>query len=280
MVLALLGIASVVLLSISYNVYGKFIAKEVGLDDSKLTPAHCQKDGVDFCPTKRFYLFSQHFSAIAAAGPIAGPILACSMWGYLPCLLWIILGVVSIGAVHDFLSLTVSVRNGGVSIAEITKIELGSNAGTAMLTFIWLSLCYVIVAFTDITAASFVGISEELEGAAIAFNPGGAVAMAAVIYLAVSLIMGLVEHFLKPRLTIITMIFVPLSFLAVWLGTKFSTVFLFDAKTWCIAILIYCLIASMLPVWMLLQPRGYLGGFIPTRPLQSERLACCLAIMR
>jgi len=260
--LAALALGVFILLVVAYNGYGKFMSAQLELDDQKITPAHSQKDGIDFVPTKRFYLFAQHFSAIAAAGPIAGPIMACMMWGYLPCLLWIAVGVVLIGAVHDFLSLTVSVRHGAVSIAKVAKTHLGDRAGLAMMAFIWLALIYVIVAFTDITAASFVGKTEELEGLDLLFNPGGAVAASALIYLSLSLIMGLVERFLKPKLLVTTLIFVPLTFVAVWLGTQFSTLLIFDAKTWCVAILLYCLVASMLPVWLLLQPRGYLGGFI------------------
>ncbi len=262
MMLAALAIGILALLVLSYNAYGKFLSKQLELDDQTVTPAHSHKDGIDFVPTKRFYLFGQHFSAIAAAGPIAGPIMACVLWGYLPCLLWIAVGVVLIGAVHDFLSLTISVRHGAVSIAKVAQVQLGDRAGLAMMAFIWLALIYVIVAFTDITAASFVGITEELEGVKLFFNPGGAVAAAAIIYLSLSLIMGLLDRFLKPSLFVTTIIFVPLTFVAVWLGTQFSTIFIFDAKIWCIAILVYCFVASLMPVWLLLQPRGYLGGFI------------------
>jgi carbon starvation protein len=262
MKLALLGISFVTLLIISYRAYGNYVSRQLKIDDNQITPAHRQKDGIDFVPTRPLYLFSQHFSAIAAAGPIVGPIMACMMWGFLPALIWIALGVVLIGAVHDFLSLAVSVRHGAVSIAHVTKDNLGKRSGLAMMIFIWLALIYVIVAFTDITAASFVGITEELESADVWFNPGGAVALAAISYLTLSLIMGLVDRVLKPRLWISTVIFIPLVFFSVWLGTKFSTVLLLDAKTWCILILGYCFLASLSPVWLILQPRGYLGGFI------------------
>src|SRR6185436_86316 len=113
-------------------------------------------DGVDYVPTKPFYLFARHFSAIAAAGPIAGRILACQAFGWLPCLVWIGLGVVLIGAVHDFASLAASVRHEARSVAEIAREHLGSRAGRAVLVFIWIALVYVIVAFSDITAGSFV----------------------------------------------------------------------------------------------------------------------------
>ncbi|MDQ3062536.1 MAG: carbon starvation protein A, partial [Acidobacteriota bacterium] len=208
-----------------------------------------------------FYLFGQHFSAIAAAGPIAGPIIACQAFGWLPCLLWIAFGVVLIGAVHDFSTLASSVRHNASSIAEITKEKLGSGAGRAMMAFIWIALIYVIVAFTDITAGTFVSGTEELQGAGN-FNAGGAVAIASVMYLGLSIVLGLVERFLKPPLWLSTLIFVPATFALSYLGTKFSTVLLLDHTSWGILILIYCIVASLVPVWALLQPRGYLGGFV------------------
>ncbi len=118
MSLPILALAFLVFLVAAYRLYGRWVAGHFRPDDSSPTPAHKQADGVDFVPTKPFYLFAQHFSAIAAAGPIAGPILASQTWGWLPCLLWISLGVVLIGAVHDFSSLTASVRHGACSIAS------------------------------------------------------------------------------------------------------------------------------------------------------------------
>jgi carbon starvation protein len=213
-------------------------------------------------PTKPFYLFGQHFAAIAAAGPIAGPIIACQEFGWLPCLLWIGIGVVLIGAVHDFLALAASVRHGARSIADITRDHLGARAGIAMMAFIWLALVYVIVAFADITSSSFVTGTEELAGAAAAFHPGGAVAAASIFYLLLAVVMGLVQRFLDPPLWLLTVVFVPATFFTVWLGTQVSTYFVMDAKYWALLILAYCCVASMVPVWSLLQPRGYLGGFI------------------
>lgn len=260
--LALLALGFLVLLVAAYRLYGGWVAKQFVLDDARETPANKVNDGVDFVPTKPFYLFAQHFSAIAAAGPIAGPILACQAFGWLPCLLWIGLGVVLIGAVHDFSSLAASVRHGACSIAEITGEHLGKRAGRAMMGFIWIALVYVIVAFADITAGTFVAGSEELQGATVSFNAGGAVAAASVMYLLLSVLLGLVERYLKPPLWLSTVVFVPLTFLLAYLGTKVSTVLLLDHKTWAILILAYCCVASVVPVWALLQPRGYLGGFI------------------
>ena len=259
--LALLAIVFLTWLVFGYFAYGRWVAKQFKLDDARETPANRINDGEDFIPTRPFYLFGQHFSAIAAAGPIAGPIIACQAFGWLPCLLWIALGVVLIGAVHDFSSLTSSIRHGATSIAEIAKEKLGTGAGRAMMAFIWIALIYVIVAFTDITAGTFVSGTEELQGIGN-FNAGGAVAIASVMYLGLSILLGLVERFLKPPLWLSTIIFVPLTFALSWFGTKISTVLLLDHTSWGVLILIYCIIASLVPVWALLQPRGYLGGFI------------------
>ncbi len=260
--LALLALGFLALLAIGYRTYGGFIARRIGLDDSRRTPAHAKRDGVDYEPTRPFYLFAQHFSAIAAAGPIAGPILACQGFGWLPCLIWIGLGVVFIGAVHDFTTLIGSVRHGGCSIAEIARERLGSPAGRAMMAFIWIALVYVIVAFTDITAGSFARGTEELEGAGVRFHPGGAVAAASVMYLVLSIVLGLVQRFAKPPLWLVTAIFVPATFAVSWLGTHVSGWLVFGPLEWGLLILAYCAAASVLPVWALLQPRGYLGGFV------------------
>jgi carbon starvation protein len=259
----LAGLAIVFLfwLVLGYFAYGRWIARQFGLDDRQETPANRINDGEDFVPTRPFYLFGQHFSAIAAAGPIAGPIIACQAFGWLPCLLWIAFGVVLIGAVHDFTSLAASVRHGATSIAEIAREKLGSSAGRAMMAFIWIALVYVIIAFADITAGTFVA-GDEAVSRATGFNPGGAVAFAAVAYLLLSVALGLVERFLKPPLWLSTAVFVPAAFALSYLGTKFSNLFALDHKSWAVLILIYCIIASLTPVWALLQPRGYLGGFI------------------
>jgi len=260
--LTLLALGFMALLFVAYRLYGGWVARQFVLDDARTTPANEVNDGVDYVPTRPFYLFGQHFSAIAAAGPIAGPILACQAFGWLPCLLWIALGVVLIGAVHDFSSLAASVRHGARSIAEITREHLGRKAGAAMMGFIWIALVYVIVAFTDITAGTFVAGSEELRQTNVTFNPGGAVAAASVMYLLLSVALGLVQRYLDPPLWLVTLIFVPATFALAWLGTKFSTVLLLDHKTWGVLILVYCGVASVVPVWSLLQPRGYLGGFV------------------
>jgi len=260
--LPLLSLVVLASLALGYRFYGRFVARQFGLDDTVSTPAVAREDGVDFVPTRPFYLMGQHFSAIAAAGPIAGPILACQQFGWLPCILWIGLGVIFIGAVHDFSTLVASVRHGGRSIAEIIRVQLGPRAWVAVMAFIWVALVYVILAFADITASTFVGKTEDLEGMAFPFNPGGAVALASVLYLLLSIVMGAVERYLKPPLWLTTAVFVPATLVVVWLGMRFSTLLVLDGRTWGVLILAYCVAASLVPVWALLQPRGYLGGFV------------------
>jgi carbon starvation protein len=259
--LPVLAAAVIAILVLAYAVYGRLIARHYDLSPTATTPAHELNDGVDYVPTRRFYLLGQHFAAIAAAGPIAGPILACQLFGWLPSLLWIVGGVVFIGAVHDFSALVASVRHRARSVAEIVKEHMGRRAWLAMLAFIWLALVYVILAFADVTAATFVGKTEELQGD-FRFNPGGAVAAASVMYLLLAVVMGCVQRWLRPPLWLVTAIFVPATLGVVWLGTRISTWLLLSQMTWATLIMVYCFAASLLPLWSLLQPRGYLGGFV------------------
>lgn len=262
MSLPLLALLVIVVLALGYHFYGGFVARQYSLDPSAETPARRVNDGADFVPTEPVYLLPQHFSAIAAAGPIAGPILAAQQFGWLPCVLWIGLGVIFIGAVHDFSTLVASVRHDARSIAEVVRAHLGKGAYLAIMAFILVALIYVVLAFTDVTASTFVSGDAETEGLGFRFNPGGAVAAASVMYLLLAVAMGLVDRFLKPPLWLQTVIFVPATLAAVWLGTKLSTVLILDTKVWAALILVYCFVGSLVPVWALLQPRGYLGGFV------------------
>lgn len=263
MSLPLLAATVLAVLVLGYRFYGRLVAQQFALAGTEDTPAHRHNDGVDFVPTKPFYLFGQHFSAIAAAGPIVGPILACQQFGWLPAILWITIGVVFIGAVHDFVTLVASVRHDARSIAEVVKHALGQKAWLAILTFIWLALVYVIVAFVDVTASTFVTGDADAAGLTFRFNQGGAVALSSTLYLGLAVVMGLVQRYsLKAPLWLVSLIFVPATFAVVWLGTQYSTVLILSWRTWVILILGYCFIASMVPMWLLLQPRGYLGGFI------------------
>ncbi len=269
---------------IAHRVYGRALARWFGLDATATTPAHSHRDGEDFEPTPRFYLLSQHFSAISAAGPIFGPILAATAFGWQPAFWWILLGCIFIGAMHDFAALVGSVRHGACSVAQILRHYLNPRSYAAFTLYVWLALVLVIVAFTDVTATAFVTALDVAvpgtDGTRVAVS-GAGVASSSMLYLTLSLVMGLCVKFLRPPLWLVTLIFVPAVGVAVWLGPQMPIALLADGPIpslyWAWAILAYCGIASMLPVWLLLQPRGYLGGFFLYLTLGGGLLGLFLA---
>src|SRR5512136_822079 len=145
--ISVLVLATMAIFALAYITYGRFIARQMNLGDTYKTPAHEINDGVDYVPARAPLLIGQHFSAISAAGPIVGPVLAGIWFGWLPALLWIVLGSIFIGGVHDFSSLIASVRHGGASIGEIVRRNLSPSAYRLFLTFVWLCMIYVIAAF-------------------------------------------------------------------------------------------------------------------------------------
>lgn len=239
----------------AYVVYGRMLARWLDLSASRPTPATTINDGVDYVPAKAPFLLGQHFSAIAAAGPIVGPILGALWFGWLPALLWIVFGAVLFGAVHDFFTLVSSVRHQGRSIVELVHEHLGPKAHLLFLGFVWLSLIYVIIAFTDLTSSSFVEPSF-----------GGGVATSSLLYLFAAVAMGVCLYRWRMPLGLATLIFLPLVGLTIWLGQSAPLVIpeswpIRPQVAWNGLILLYCFIASIIPVWTLLQPRGYLGGY-------------------
>jgi len=259
-VISLLVLVVIVIFFASYLFYGRFLSKQMRLDDSRPTPACRLNDGVDFVPAKPALLLGQHFSAISAAGPIVGPILACIWFGWLPAVLWIIIGAVFIGGVHDFLSLVASIRHKAASIGEIVKHHMSRTSHILFLIFVWFALIYAIITFTDITAQTFKTITEGM-----AFGPG--VAASSILYLLLGIIMGILLYRFKLKLWLATLIFLPLVLVIVWVGPRLPQPiisFLSDIsiKQWDIFLLVYCFIASVIPMWLLLQPRGYLGGWL------------------
>ena len=269
---------SAVVLSIAYVTYGRFLARLLRLDPNKPTPAVELNDGVDFEPIEPKFLLSQHFSAIAAAGPIVGPILAGVAFGWVPALIWILIGSIFIGGVHDLFSLTASIRHKARSIAEVVREHMTRRSYVLFLSFVWIALVYIIVAFTDLTASAFIG-RQELENGEIV--TGGGIATSSLMYLLLPIVMGLLLRHTKLSLNWATVIFLPLVGVSIWAGQKlpFSLesflptptgyapeavqVVLADnaRRVWDVLLLIYCLIAAVVPVWLLLQPRGHLGGY-------------------
>jgi carbon starvation protein len=248
-------IAGIVLLLSGYFIYGSFLSRIFRLDKNNKTPAVEFRDDEDFVPTNKFYLLGQHLSAIAAAGPIVGPILAGMWFGWLPTMLWIIFGGIFIGGVHDMVSLVASLRHQGRSIAEIIRENMSKKAFILFLLFLWFSLIYIITAFTDITASTFVdkGVGPQ-------------VASSSMMYLGLAFLMGVTLKNIKMPLSVTTLIFLPFVFVCIYLGRYFPLTIspLFGLSvhgTWNLILLIYCFFAAVIPVWLLLQPRGYLGGF-------------------
>ncbi len=255
MSLTLLALAACACFGVAYLTYSRFLSRYTQLSDKKPTPAVTKNDGEDYVPAQASMLLGQHFSAIAAAGPIVGPILAAVWFGWLPALLWIVFGAIFFGAVHDFSSLVASIRHDAKSVAEVIKEHMGPRAYTLFLAFIWLSLIYVITAFTDITSASF----AEAEY-------GGGVATSSLLYLALAVAMGFLLRSGKMRLRTATFVFIPLVALAIWFGQAVPArlpdiMGIRPQVTWNWLLLAYCWVASITPMWALLQPRGYLGGF-------------------
>lgn len=286
-----------IVLTIAYLTYGRLLSKLLRLDPKAKTPAVELRDDVDYSPIEPKFLLGQHFSAIAAAGPVVGPIVAGLMFGWLPALLWILIGSIFIGGVHDMTSLTASIRHKARSIAEVVRDHMSQRSYLLFLSFIWIALVYIIVAFTDITAEAFIGGPEHLrlgKPAALAVDvpaaetaakiseaggvTGGAIATSSILYLVLPIVMGLLLRYTKLSLGWATVIFVPLVGVVIWLGQympldvgvivqrfrpelSLGEADLIARKIWGATLLAYCLVAGAIPVWLLLQPRGHLGGY-------------------
>jgi len=256
----LVVLGSIAILLIAYLTYGRFLSRYLGLDNSRPTPACQINDGVDYVPAKAGLLLGQHFSAIAAAGPIVGPILAGIWFGWAPALLWIVIGSIFIGGVHDFTSLAASIRHKGASIGEIVRRNMSRTSYVLFLVFVWLCLEYVIIAFADITAQTFKTVQTSQ-----AYGPG--VAASSVLYIIASMALGILLYKFHLKLWIATLIFLPIVLVIVWIGPHLPAPVLsalagVGTKQWDVILLVYCFFASIIPMWLLLQPRGFLGGWL------------------
>ena len=251
--IALLVIGIVVFV-IAYRIYGRFLDRQFNIDPNRITPAHTLNDGTDYMPTNTAVLMGHHFSSIAGAGPIVGPIIAVAFFGWLPAVLWIIIGSIFVGGVHDYSALVVSIRHRALSIAQVARRMMSPLAHKLYLAFIWLAMVYVLVAFVDLTAETF----------AI----DGGVASSSGMYIILAILMGLTMYRLKLSLFYSSLIFVPLVFAAIILGQQIPVASLpalanGDPKTtWSVILLGYCFVASIAPVWILLQPRDYLSSYL------------------
>lgn len=264
--LVLVVVLSAVCLTVAYFTYGPILARLLQLDPRAKTPAVELRDDVDYVPIESKFLLGQHFSAIAAAGPIVGPILAGAMFGWLPALIWILVGSILIGGVHDMTALVASIRHQARSIAEVVRDHMTPRSYLLFLSFVWLALVYIVVAFTDITATSFLGQLKMENGQVVT---GGGIATSSLLYLALPIVMGLLLRYTRLSLGWATVIFIPLVGVAIWVGqyAPFDVQILLGLsssaaqRVWCVVLLAYCFAASLIPMWLLLQPRGHLGGY-------------------
>ncbi|MDR2181352.1 MAG: carbon starvation protein A [Treponema sp.] len=253
--LVMLLIAAAALLA-AYLIYGRYLANKWGIDPAKPTPAHEFEDGVDYVPTKPGVVFGHEFASIAGAGPINGPIQA-AMFGWLPVLLWILIGGIFFGAVQDFASLYASIKNKGKTIGFIIETCIGRTGKRLFLVFVWLFSILVVAAFADIVAGTFMGFNAE--GAKIGAN--ASVATTSMLFIAAAVILGLFIR-KNPGASGAATGAVAVGFLAacIALGLAFP---LFVPKTiWLYIVFAYIFVASIAPVWALLQPRDYLNSFL------------------
>lgn len=234
-----------------YIFYGKFLSKRLGIDPARKTPAHTMGDKVDYVPAKAPVLLGHHFASIAGAAPIIGPITA-AVFGWIPVFLWIVLGSIFIGAVHDFTSLIASVRHKGQSIGKIIEEYIGQKGKQLFLIFSWSTLVLIIAAFAILVAKTFVDTP--------------AVATASTLFILLAILFGLSIYRMNAPLWIATLVGVALLLFCVWMGVKFPIVFSSIASqgqaSWTWLLLAYIFVASVTPVWILLQPRDYLNSFL------------------
>lgn len=262
-------VAGCIVLFIGYRLYGAFLERQFDINPKRKTPAVTMTDGVDYVPAKPPVLFGHHFSSIAGAGPIVGPIAAGLAFGWLPALLWIVIGSIFIGGTHDFAALVTSIRHKSRSIGEVCRLYLSPTTYRLFLGFVWLALVYVLIVFLDLTASTFAPATAGMPAEKVAAlkHLGGSVATASIIYIALALLFGLLTNRTRLGLMKGSLVFVPLVFVALFVSQKYqlhlsTSIAGSPAGTWSIILLLYCFAASILPVWMLLQPRDYLSSWL------------------
>lgn len=248
MSLALLLLISAIILFAAYRFYGNFVYKKFGLDDSKKAPSHLLRDGIDYEPSKPIVVLGHHFASIAGAGPIVGPIIAVT-FGWIPAVIWILVGGIFFGAVHDLGSMAASLRTEGKSIGVIIRNQIGPKGKQLFVIFSFSTLILVIGVFADIIAKTFIA------------NPG--VASASILFILLAVAFGFVNRLVgssKIAFLVLTVVGVVLMYYFVYLGTQLP--FVMDYNFWILALLGYAFLASVTPVSMLLQPRDYLNSYL------------------
>ncbi len=258
----LLLIVCIAILILGYIFYGGWLCKQWGVGDSKKpTPAHEMEDGVDYVPAKAPVLMGHHFSSIAGAGPITGPI-GAAMFGWVPVVLWILVGGIFFGGVHDFGALFASIRHKGQSIGEIISTNMSKRAKMLFTIFAYLTLILVVAAFASIVATTFGAVVDEagaIDTAASATN--ASVAMVSLLFIVIAIVFGFMVYRRNASMAVSTILGVVAIALCMVIGMNFHPIYL-TTNTWMIIVGIYIAIASVTPVWILLQPRDYLSSFL------------------
>ncbi|MBU4312457.1 MAG: carbon starvation protein A [Candidatus Omnitrophica bacterium] len=243
-------LGSIIFLGAGYFFYARLVEKIFEVDPSNVTPANEFFDGVDYVPARNWLiLFSHHFASIAGAGPIVGPVIAVALWGWWPALVWIVVGTVFMGGVHDFASLMISVRHGGRSITDVAESVISRRAKLIFLGFVWLALILVIAVFAAVCAKT---LTTEPKTVVPCFGLVG-----------VALLVGFVLHRLRFSILLATVIGLTLLLACIFLGEMFPVEFAGNGyAVWIIVLLAYAFIASVTPVHVLLQPRDYIASFL------------------
>ena len=257
MIAILIILAAIALLVLGYVFYGSYLAKEWGIDPERTTPAIEMEDGVDYVAAKPAVLMGHHFSSIAGAGPINGPIQA-SVFGWVPVFLWCVIGGIFVGGLHDFGAMFASVRNGGKSVGEIIKTSMGDRAKKLFIIFALLVLLLVIASFVNVVAGTF--FSDN--GFGLSFAPTGneTTAMVSVLFIVMAIIYGMLTNRFGMATGPATAIGLVMIVVAIVFGLKVGLVM--NRTLWILLIALYITVASLAPVWILLQPRDYLSSFL------------------
>ena len=254
LVIVLIGIVA---LSAGYLLYGRWLAKKWGIDPKAKTPAYTHEDGQDYVPSSKFTVFSHQFSSIAGAGPVTGPILA-SVFGWVPVLLWLIIGGLFFGAVQDFGALYASVKNEGKSMGMIIEKYIGKTGRKLFMLFCWLFTLLVIAAFTDMVAGTFNGVGLDSAETAYANSAAASISM---LFIVVAVIFGVIQkHVGKMNEWVKAVVAIALLVAMFAVGMKLP---IYASKTaWIYIIMAYLFLASVLPMWLLMQPRDYMPTFM------------------
>ena len=255
----LMMVIAIVVLGGAYLLYGRYLEKKWGIDPNAKTPAYEMEDGVDYVPADTNVVFGHQFASIAGAGPINGPIQA-ALFGWLPVMLWILIGGVFFGAVQDFASMYASVKNKGRTIGYIIEEYIGKLGKKLFLLFCWLFCILVVAAFADVVAGTFNGFTANEAGEFIKVTANGAVATTSMLFIIEAVALGMLLKYGKLPKWLNTVIAVAMLVVAVAVGLKFP-IFL-SRGVWHIIIFLYIMVACVVPVWALLQPRDYLNSYL------------------